>query len=150
MAAISNLTIYDGATTPVAHVFVAEGISREGGSVVCKWREVLSAVPDYAQCRMEARLTVLKSGTRKIEWKVVVPVMEAVLNQNAAGYTAAPKVAYEDTEMWTTYAHQRSTVAGRRLARMILVNVSNNVGTSVPAATGGTFADLFDSLVSPV
>jgi hypothetical protein len=92
---------------------------------------------------------VLKSGVRKVEWKVVVRVMEAILNQNAAGYTAAPKVAYEDTHMWVSYFHPRSTVTSRRLSRQLLVNISGNITTSVAASNSGPFSEAIDYIVGP-
>lgn len=150
MAQIANITVFDGVSpTPVSHTLVAVSVTRKGESITASWRELLVTVPDYAQIRAEATLTLLKSGVRKVEWKVVVPVMEAILNQNAAGYTAAPKVAYEDTQMWVSYYHPRSTVTSRRLARQILVNLSGNVSTSVAASAAGPFSELFDSLLAP-
>lgn len=149
MSAIANIVVFDGAAVPVAHTLVAVSVTRKGDSVTASWRELLPAVPDYAQIRAEATITSLKSGVRKVEWKVVVPVMEAVLNQNAAGYTAAPKVAYEDTTMWVSFYHPRSTVTSRRLSRQILVNISGNIATSVAASAAGPFSELFDSLVAP-
>lgn len=149
MAAIANITVFDGAATPVSHTFTPISVSRKGDTVEAMWRELQATLPDYAQNRIEARITVLKSGTKKVEVKVVVPVMEAILNQNAAGYTAAPKVAFEDTEMWTSYCSPRSTINSRRLARMLLINMGNNITTSVVAATSGMFAELVDMLVAP-
>lgn len=149
MSQLANITVFDGAATPVTHTLTAISVSRKGDSVTASWRELLPSVPDYAQIRAEASITTLKSGVRKVECKVVVPVMEAILNQNAAGYTAAPKVAYEDTVMWTSYAAPRSTVTSRRLARQILVNISGNVATSVAASTAGVFSELVDSLIPP-
>jgi hypothetical protein len=94
-------------------------------------------------------LTQLKSGVVKAEFTVCVPVMEAISNQNAAGYTAAPKVAYENKVITTGFFHPRSTIADRRLTRQLMVNVSGNISTSVAAATAGPFSELFDQLVAP-
>lgn len=149
MSAIANITVYDGAATPVAHTLVPESVSRDKDSVLAEWREQLASVPKYAQVRLTTRLTRLKSGVYKTETRVVVPVMETVTNQNAAGYTAAPKVAYENTVILTTFSHERSDIAGRRLAKQILVNLGNNVSTSVAAATSGPVPELTDQLVSP-
>lgn len=149
MSAISNITVYDGAATPVSHTLVAISVTRKDNEVIADWREMAASVPAYAQVRAQAKLTLLKSGVYKAEFRVVVPVMEAVLNQNAAGYTAAPKVAYEDTFITTAFLHQRSTVTDRRLARQILVNIAGNISTSVAAATTGPFSELFDQLVMP-
>jgi len=149
LSAIANIAVYDGAATPVLHTLVPVSVSRQGTDVLAEWREQIAALPANAQVRASARLSgPSKTGVYRAEFKVVVPVMEAVLNQNAAGYTAAPKVAYENTESWTGMFHQRSTVTDRRLARQLLVNISGNVSTSVAAATTGPFSELFDQLVN--
>lgn len=94
-------------------------------------------------------LETLKSGVVKSETRVEVPVMESISGQNAAGYTAAPKVAYTHTVVFTGWHHERSDVAGRRLARQLLVNLGNNISTSVAAATAGFLPELVDQLVAP-
>lgn len=149
MSAIGNIVVFDGAATPVSHTLIPISVTRKDDTVTAEYREMVASVPAYAQVRVTAKLALLKSGVYKAEFKVVVPVMEAILNQNAAGYTAAPKVAYENTFMTTAFLHQRSTVTDRRLARQLLVNVSGNISTSVAAATTGPFSELFDQLVAP-
>lgn len=149
MSAIANITVFDGAATPVSHTLVAESVTREKGIVTAIWREQLASVPKDAQVRAEMRISRLKSGVYKTEARVVVPVMETVTNQNAAGYTAAPKVAYENTYIFTSFFSGRSSVTDRRLGRQILVNLLNNVSTSVAAATAGPAPELVDQLVAP-
>lgn len=149
MSNITALVAYDGAATPAIHNFVATSVSRVGDVHTAMWMEKLANIPDEAQVRLKCVQTLLKSGVRKCEWEVVVPVMESILNQNASGYTAAPKVAYEDTFRFTSFAAKRSTVNSRRLARQLLVNLSGNVTTSVAASTTGAFSELFDSLIMP-
>lgn len=78
----------------------------------------------------------------------MVPVMETISNQNAAGYTAAPKVAYVNQVSFIAYFSERATPAERRLARQILVNISNNVSASVAAAVTGPASELIDSNIS--
>lgn len=150
MANIANLTVYDGAATPVAHTLNAVSISKQqDGSILAIWRESLASLPVEAQVRAEMRQRVLKSGVIETRTRVVVPVMESVSGQNAAGYTAAPKVAFEDTQEWVAYAHPRSTVASRRLAKQLLTNLSNNVTASVAAATSGPFDEAVAQLLMP-
>lgn len=149
MSQIANITVFDGAATPVSHTLVAIDVTKDNGKIVANWRENVSTLPAYAQVRATTSLERLKSGVYKTECRVVVPVMESVSGQNAAGYTAAPKVAYENTFVTTGYFHERSTIADRRLARQILVNLLGNVSTSVAAATAGPAPELFDQLVSP-
>lgn len=149
MSQIANITVFDGAGTPVTHTLTAIEVSREKGKVQALWRESNAALPVYAQIRATVSLEVLKSGVCKSEVRVVVPVMEAIGAQNAAGYTAAPKVAYENTYVTTGFFHERSDITGRRLARQIMVNLLGNVSTSVAAATSGPVPELFDMLVVP-
>ncbi|DAD52642.1 TPA_asm: coat protein [ssRNA phage SRR7976299_10] len=149
MSQIANITVFDGAPTPVVHTLKAIEVTKEKGIVRALWREENASVPVYAQIRATTTLERLKSGVYKTEARVAVPVMESVSGQNAAGYTAAPKVAYEDTFVAIGFTHERSTIAGRRLARQILVNLLGNVSTTVAAATSGPVPELMDNLVAP-
>lgn len=149
MSAISDITVFDGASTPVSHTLKAVSVSRDGDSVKAEWREGLTSVPAYAQVRATMVLRRLKSGVWNSEARVVVPVMETVSGQNSAGYTAAPKVAYENTVVVSGFFHERSDIAGRRLARQLAVNIAGNIATSVAAATVGPLPEMFDNLVAP-
>lgn len=149
MANIANIVAFDGAAIPVSHTLVPIDVSRVKNKITANWREQIASLPVYAQVRASMVQETLPSGIVKSEVKVVVPVMEAINAQNALGYTAAPKVAYENTFVLTSFAHPRSDITGRRLARQILVNIAGSVTTSVAAATTGAYPDLADTLVSP-
>jgi len=149
MSQIANITVFDGAATPVSHTLVAVSVTREKGKVTALWRESLGSLPVYAQIYVTMSIEMLKSGVYKVEQRTVVPVMEAILNQNAAGYTAAPKVAYENTVITTGYFHQRSDIAGRRLVRQLAVNIDGNISTTVTPVATGPLPELFDQLVAP-
>jgi hypothetical protein len=149
MATMNQITVFDGASTPVTHTLAAISVTRDASKVVADWRELNANVPSYAQISASIVNQRLASGVYKIDVKVNVPVMESIAGQNASGYTAAPKVAYTNTLVCTGYFHERSTITDRRLARMILVNILNNVSTSVAAATTGFGPDALDSLVAP-
>lgn len=149
MSNIANITVFDGAATPVSHTLTAISVTKEKGKVSALWRESLPTLPVYAQIRASTLMEQLPSGVWRCEAKVVVPVMESISGQNSAGYTAAPKVAYENTYTCISYTSPRADIAGRRLARQILVNLLGNVSTSVAAATAGPLPELFDTLVSP-
>jgi len=150
MSQIANITVYDGASAPVAHTLTAISVTRVNGSkIIAEYRENLASVPVYAQVSCTMTLEVLKSGVTKVEQRVSVPVMEAILNQNAAGYTAAPKVAYVNTLITTGLFHPRSDVTGRRLVRQLAVNLAGNIATSVAPVTTGPFPELLDTLVAP-
>jgi hypothetical protein len=149
MSAIAAITVFDGAATPVSHTLTPISVTRKVEEVEALWREVLASVPAYAQVRASMKMSQSKTGVYKVEVRVVVPVMEAILNQNAAGYTAAPKVAYENTLVLTSFFHQRSTVTDRRLARQILVNLLGNISTSVAPVSTGPAPELIDQLIAP-
>ncbi len=148
MSQINTVTAYDGLSTPVLHTFQPVSITRNGDEVVAVWRETGLAVPMIAQPTLTLKLRRLKNGVWRTERRIVVPVMESVSGQNAAGYTAAPKVAHEVTDIRIGYYHERSSNADRKLARMIGVNLDNGVTTSV-AAGAGYIAELIDMLVMP-
>lgn len=149
MSQIANITVFDGAATPVSHSLVAISVTRDKGKVTALWREQLASLPVYAQVSATATIERLKSGIYKTEVRVEVPVMESVSGQNAAGYTAAPKVAYVNTLVNTGFFHERSDVTGRRLARQLAVNLMGNISTTVAAASTGPMPELLDQLVAP-
>lgn len=149
MANIANITVFDGAATPVSHTLVPVQIYREGKKVIADWKENLPGVPDYAQLTIRIVSEKLPTGVTKVITKVEVPVMEAINGANAAGYTAAPKVAYVDRAEGIHYVSPRSVIAGRRNARQILTNLCGNVSTSVVPATSGFVIDAVDNLIMP-
>jgi hypothetical protein len=150
MAAIANITVYDGAATPVAHTLNAISVTAlPDGGVLAYYRESLASTPAYANISLSLKMQTLKNGVIRCEALLEVPVMESVSGQNAQGYTAAPKVAYVDRFSAVEHCSQRSTVTDRRIAKQMITNLMNNISTSVAAATSGPVPDLFDSLVAP-
>lgn len=148
MSAQANITVFDGAASPVSHTLVGEGIERlEDGTLVARWKESLAGVPDYAQIRTTMTKRKLKSGVFRVTCRVEVPVMESISGQNSAGYTAPPKVAYVDTSESVGFYHERSVVTSRRLSRQIMVNLMGNISTTVTPQTGGPACELFDQLI---
>lgn len=150
MSSIANLVAFDGAATPVSHTFTALSVNRQGTRVSAYYREALASVPVYAQ----PRVTVYsddrsKNGVYRGGVLTEVPVMETVTNQNAAGYTAAPKVAHVVSVRTELLAHERSDITIRRLTRQLHVNMlDGNVATRA-AVTTGPVPELFDQLVVP-
>lgn len=149
MSQMANITVFDGAATPVSHTLIPISVSREKDEAVAVYREANASVPAYAQVSATFRLKRMASGVYRANARTEVPVMESVSGQNSAGYTAAPKVAYIDTYDISGFFHERSTITGRRLARQLAVNIAGGITTSVTPVTTGPFAELFDLLVMP-
>lgn len=149
MSNIANIVAFDGASTPVSHTFVAASVSRIGKESVATYKEAISTIPDEAQGRVTIKQTKLSSGVNRTSVRVELPVMESISGVNSAGYTAAPKVAYVDTAEVVGFYSPRSTVAGRRTARQLAINIAGSIATSVTPVTTGPVPELFDQLITP-
>lgn len=149
MSAIANLSFFDGASTPVTHFLSPLGVRPEKDVPTARWREVVANVPFDSQINALMALQRLKSGIFRSEFRVVVPVMEAISGQNLSGYTAAPKTAYEDMFMLVGFHSPRSTVASRRLARQSIINMAGGITSSVTPLGSHPYADLADYLIMP-
>lgn len=144
----ANIAVFDGATVPVVHNLVGEGVSTmPDGTISARWKESLPTVPDYAQVRLVQTKRKLPSGIFRVSSRCEVPVMESISGVNSSGYTAAPKVAFTDTTEIVGYYHERSVVNGRRLSRQMALNVAGGVTTTVTPVTVGPAPELFDQLV---
>lgn len=149
MSAQANVAIYDGAAAPVLHTLVPIGVAKVGKLVEASWREAILTLPIYAQIRLTTRFETLKSGVMRLSAATTVPVMESIGSQNAAGYTAPPKVAYETTFVTTEYKNPRSTTNDSRLAKQLHVNfLVSNAASTVPTTTGPG-PEFFDSAIMP-
>lgn len=142
MSQQANITVFDGQATPVSHTLLpVDNKVLKDGTRFALWRENLPSLPSEAQVRAELRQRTLPSGILETRFRVVFPVMESIGSQNAAGYTAAPKVAYEDTDEWVKFSHRRSTPASRKISSQALRNIMNNVTTSVTPVSAGVTHD---------
>ncbi len=141
MAQQANITVFDGASTPVSHTLQGDGVEKDGAASIATWVEQLSGVPNYAQVRATQIKRKLKSGVVQVISRIEVPVMEAVSGQNAQGYTAPPKVAYVDRFELVSYTHERSVETTKRIAMQMLLNWANNVTTTVTPVSAGVVAD---------
>jgi len=150
MSQQTNITVFDGAATPVSHtLYPVDNKVLQDGTRLAIWRENVASLPVEAQVRLEIYQRNLKSGAVETRSVVIVPVMESVSGQNAQGYTAAPRVAYEDRCTYVQIAAKRSTTTSRRLAKQILINVANNVATSVAAVSTGVIDEAATQLFMP-
>lgn len=151
MSAQADIVVFDGAGTPVTHTFTADGVQGDATKKewTAFWKELNASLPDNALNRITFRKRLQKNGYWRISVRADLPVMEAVAGQNSSGYTAPPKVALTESAEYVQYVHPRSTEAGRRLVRMMIVNMGNSVGTSVAAQQAGQIPFLTDKLVFP-
>lgn len=144
----SNITVFDGASTPVSHTLVGDGVEKQVGSTsVAVWGEQIASVPHYAQVRATQIKRKLKSGVYQVISRIEVPVMESVSGQNSAGYTAPPKVANIDRFELVSYTHERSVETTKRIAMQMLLNWCNNVTTTVTPVSAGVVADAHQRLI---
>lgn len=150
MATQANITVFDGASTPVTHTLVGEEVRREAGNTsLAIWREQINSVPLAAQITATQIKRKLKSGVHQIVSRVEVPVMEAIAGPNSFGYTAQPKVAFTERFEFVRFAHERSTEVSARTAMQILINWVNNVTTTVTPVSTGVVADAHQRMQQP-
>jgi len=91
MSAITSMTLNDGQATPVAHTFVP--LSHSPNEYM--WRE--SGVSSVLAAVIVSMVFLKVKGNaslEKIRLKTSVPALETATGNNADGYTAAPKLAY--------------------------------------------------------
>lgn len=119
MAQIAPIVIADGAATPVNHTFNPVATSPEA-----VYRESLAGIALVGQGLVSM---VNKSGSnaalQRIRIKLALPALETATGQNAAGYTAAPKVAYENLVVVDFVLPTRGTAAQRKDLRVLLSNL---------------------------
>lgn len=117
---ITNISVNDGKSTPVAHTFSP----MQAGSV-SSWRENVVDVPLDAQTFIRARRTRDKS-LRRVRISLMQYALEEVGVSNVDGYKAAPKIAYNETANVEFITHARSTAARITDLRTLLVNLLKN------------------------
>lgn len=119
MGAIANIVVNDGETTPVAHTFqpVSSGLNS-------LYREALPGVPLLGQGSIKlVSKPVTNQGLDRRKITLAIPIMEAVLGTNAAGYTAAPEVAHVVTMNIEVIAHERATAQEIDNVRTMALNI---------------------------
>lgn len=149
MAALADLAVYDGESTPVLHTFVADHVEYTGSDLIATWQEKVVGVPEYAQGTIVLTRRKASSGMVRVGMKVNLPVMESVSGQNLSGYTAAPKVAYVDSYEGVQWVHSRSLAIGRQNAKSIFRYLISNAVATTPAITAGVLYDAQVRLVFP-
>jgi len=128
MPAIGNVTINDGAATPLAHVFGPVGID---GNLVAKYADRSGGIPvGYLTVDISLRPPSPKSIEKMylVTARTVFPVLEVTSPSTASGIQPAPTVAYKliaETKFWMP---ERSTLQNRKdvsaLHRNLLANAA--------------------------
>lgn len=147
MSAIANLVAYDN--VPAARTFIPVSVTREKNKVVALYRENAAGVPVEAQTSVQVTNESMPSGVHKVEVQVAVPVMESVSGQNAAGYTAAPKIAHIPRIVVTGYFSGRSSSANRQMVRQLAMNILDGNTATRAVTASGPVPELIDSLIAP-
>jgi hypothetical protein len=122
MSAIANIAVLDGESTPVTHTFYP--IQSGPDSF---WRESIAALSLIGQSTI--KLTFRqdpRSGLFRQTWVLETPALETAGSQNAAGYTAGPKVAYSSKYKVDVIHHNRSSTQFRKNARVMASNLLLN------------------------
>lgn len=135
MSAISTITIADGETTPVTHNFLPVSSGTESF-----YREAASGVPLLGQPTIAARLASKPTdAVQKVVVTLEIPVLEVVTGQNAAGYSAAPKVAFSVKKIETWFLPARATAQQKKNLRVLANNLNANA----------QIIDLIENLATP-
>lgn len=109
MTAITTLTINDTQATPVAHVFGHK--SHTANELVL----VDTTAGLHALARPTLSIAKLPSkdrNVRKLRTRIVLPVMETVSGNNAAGYVAEPRKVGESVIVTDFILHNRTSDQG--------------------------------------
>jgi hypothetical protein len=149
MSAMADLIAFDGAPTPISHTFKPVSVSREKGLITALWREQVTSLPLVAQGSVLMKLNQLPSKIWRTSIRIGIPVMESVSGQNAAGYTAAPQVAYDDTVEIVGFFHERSSILNHRIVRGLAYNILAGFTTSNALPVVGPAPELVDGLIAP-
>lgn len=122
MPQIAAISINDGATTPVAHVYnpmqtTPPLYKRNGVDVAAIAMEQVSVK------RIDPKSA---NGAYQIEVELVIPVMEQASGQSSQGYVAPPAIAHSLRFKGTFYVHGRSLQAQRKDLRVLAANLIQN------------------------
>lgn len=135
MSQISTITILDGEATPVSHNFLPVASGAESF-----WREAISGVPLIGQPTVTSRLTSKPTdAVQKVVTTIELPVLEVVTGQNAAGYSAAPKIAFTCKKIETWFLPARATAQQKKNLRVLANNLNANA----------QLIDLIENLATP-
>lgn len=149
MPNLADVTAFNGETTPVATVFVADHVEYANGTIKALWGAKLPGVPEYAQQRMTLTSRTTSGGIRRVGLRIDIPYMETPNGATTQGYTAPAKVAYTESNEDVQWIHPRSLYQGRLNVRSLMRNMRNNLATTQTPVTTGFMHDAMVNLVFP-
>lgn len=133
MATIADISLNDGATTPVVHTFKVK--SNDGG--VSRFEDRSTGIPvGYSVLAITTEDT---TNVRKVNIDVRIPTLEAVSGANASGFTPAAKVAYTTRVKAEFFLPQRGTNAERKNILAYLANCLANTTVKSIVTDGEEF-----------
>jgi len=122
MAAIGNIAIVDGEPTPVTHTFIP--VSSAGDPF---YRESIAGLALIGQPTITLSLKQDRgTGLNKLRVVMALPALEVVTGNNAAGYSAAPKVGYVNKVNIDMILPSRGTAQQRKDLRLLVSNLLLN------------------------
>lgn len=118
MAAIAPIVILDGQAVPVSHTFnpITSGVSS-------LFRESITNLALIGQGWLG--INVKKdngNGLNKVILTLDLPALEVITGSNSSGYSAAPKIGYENKAVVTFFLPSRATSQQRKDLRVLLAN----------------------------
>lgn len=121
MSAIAAITIADGKAVPENHTFnpVESGSSS-------RYRTAVSTLPTVGQELISSRYREVNPTLHSVSMVLDLPALETASGANEAGYTAAPKVAYNHKVKVEFFLPTRGTAAQRKDLRVLLSNLLLN------------------------
>lgn len=145
---MANLLIKDDANPLVEYTLVPVANARP------KWRAQVAGVPLDGQITVEQLVNQqLPDGNYRRVLKLEVPVMETLgASGTAAGYVAAPKVAYKIPMTLTLVQNQRAVTADMANALKFLLGLLAGASSTTATGTlnGASAADAVKNSTGPI
>lgn len=134
MPAIGNLTINDGAATPVAHTFAPVGIS----GIVASYADRSGGIPvGYPTVDVSLRAPSNQSREKMYlaTLRVNYPILEVTSPSTGTGIQPAPTVSYKMIAELKCWLPERSTLQNRKDLRAFIKNLMNDAVTTALVET---------------
>lgn len=123
----TNITINDGASTPVAQVFTSDGAFNNPTSKRVEASWINRARQGVARLLLNLYQTRANQNAYKThKWALIVPTLEPVVGGAGTGYQAPPKRAYVGTIELSVTLHERATDAEKADYAAFLKNLAAN------------------------